>query len=73
MKDKHEVQTFIGVIISLAVSRSILHGGQKLIYQTGQKFRTDKQAVHNDTSRRHNYCFSFDAARLTLKESSSKP
>lgn len=45
MKDKHELQTFVDAIISLAVSRSIPHGGQKLIYQAGQKFRTDKQAV----------------------------
>lgn len=42
MKDKHELQTFVGAIISLAVSCSIPHGRQKLIYQTGQKFRTDK-------------------------------
>lgn len=73
MKDKHEVQTLIGVIISLAVSRSIPYGGQKLIYQAGQKFRTDKQAIHDDTSHQHNYCFPFDAARLTLEEPSSKP
>jgi len=73
MKDKHELQTFIGAIISLAVSRSIPHGGQKLIYQAGQKFRTDKQAARDDTSRWHNYCFPFDAARLTLEEPSSEP
>lgn len=51
MKDKHELQTFIGAIISLAVSRFIPYGGQKLIYQAGQKFRTDKQAASDDTSR----------------------
>lgn len=67
MKDKHELQTFVGAIISLAVSCSIPHGWQKLIYQAGQKFRTDKQAARDDTSRRHNYCFPFGAARLTPK------
>lgn len=73
MKDKHELQTFLGTIISLAVSRSIPHGEQKLIYQAGQKFRTDKQVPRDDAPRRHNYCFPFGAARLTLEEPSSKP
>lgn len=57
MKDKHELRTFAGAIISLAVSRFIPRGGQKLIYRKGQKFRTDKRAARDDTPRRCNYCF----------------
>jgi len=33
----------------------------------------DKQAARDDTSRWHNYCFPFDAARLTLEEPSPEP